>query len=350
MASGSNARIFGAMDGGRLEEILSGIGGVRVALIGDLCLDAYWKADMTKSELSRETPHFPLPVVEERYSPGAGGNAAANIAALEPLSVRAVGAIGRDWRGDVLMGELKRRGIDVSGVLRHPLRVTNAYIKPCRRGISDVEYEDPRLDFANAAPQSAELDEAVAAELVKAAGSADVLCVCDQLQMGCVTDAVRACVVRLAGEGLRVVADSRSRIGLFTGCILKPNEAEGIAATGMRARRDAPGIEGCVSAAEELAKRAGSPVCMTLGEKGCVAVGDGRTCHVPGIVLPPPLDICGAGDTFLAAFACALAAGASLPEAAYVGNLASSVTVKKLGQTGTAGREEILLRHGGLRQ
>ena len=56
---------------------------VKIAVIGDFCIDIYWYADMTKSELSRETPHFPLPVQKEVMSPGAAGNVANNIAALK---------------------------------------------------------------------------------------------------------------------------------------------------------------------------------------------------------------------------------------------------------------------------
>ena len=47
-----------------LDAIFSGIDRARVGVIGDFCLDVYWLADMTRSELSRETPHFPLPVVQ----------------------------------------------------------------------------------------------------------------------------------------------------------------------------------------------------------------------------------------------------------------------------------------------
>ncbi len=49
---------------------------LRVAVLGDFCLDMYWHADMRRSVLSRETPHFPLPVVKERFSPGGAGNVA----------------------------------------------------------------------------------------------------------------------------------------------------------------------------------------------------------------------------------------------------------------------------------
>lgn len=71
----------------RLKELLQRIEGVRVGVMGDLCLDVYWHIDMRRSELSRETPHYNLPVDWERYSPGAGGNVVKNIAALRPAAL-----------------------------------------------------------------------------------------------------------------------------------------------------------------------------------------------------------------------------------------------------------------------
>lgn len=336
--------VFGSMPRKRVAELLRAISNVRVALLGDLSLDAYWMADMTQSELSRETPHFPLPIVEERYSPGAGGNAAANIAALQPKSLNMIGAAGQDWRGDVLARELANRNIDTSFIVRHPGIVTNAYIKPCRRGLSEQAQEDARLDFANHAPQPAELEARLIGALERAAPDIDVLCVSDQFRHGSVTAPVRRKIVQLAKAGLKVVVDSRENIGLFPGCILKPNELEGTRAAGMEQAHGRCGAEGYAAAAAKLARSAGSPVCMTLGGDGCLVAEQDTLCHVPAARLSPPLDICGAGDTFLAAFGCTLAAGAALREAAHIANLASGVTVKKLGQTGTASREEILAR------
>ena len=54
----------------QLESLLAGTQKGRVGLIGDLCLDMYWIADMKRSQLSRETPHYPLPIVQERRSAG----------------------------------------------------------------------------------------------------------------------------------------------------------------------------------------------------------------------------------------------------------------------------------------
>ena len=63
----------------RLKELLGRVRNVSIGVVGDLALDIYWYADMTRSFLSRETPHFPRPVVRESYSPGAGANIADNL-------------------------------------------------------------------------------------------------------------------------------------------------------------------------------------------------------------------------------------------------------------------------------
>jgi sugar/nucleoside kinase (ribokinase family) len=173
----------------------------------------------------------------------------------------------------------------------------------------------------------------------------DVLCVSDQFRHGCVTEAVREKLTALARQGLPVVVDSRYSIGLFPGCILKPNELEAASAAGTQITR--PDIEASAAVAQSLAQRAGSVVCMTLGGRGCLVAQPGARHHIPAVKLAPPLDICGAGDTFLAAFSCALAAGAGAADAAYIATMASAVTVKKIGQTGTASRGEILQQYNG---
>lgn len=81
----------------------------RIGVIGDFCLDVYWHADMTKSELSRETPHFPLPIVQERLSPGGAGNVVMNLLALKPKAVHAVGVFGD--RGGISVGDRRQGGV-----------------------------------------------------------------------------------------------------------------------------------------------------------------------------------------------------------------------------------------------
>lgn len=342
----NNLARYNGINGEKLNEILEGISRIKAALIGDICLDVYWRADMTKSELSRETPHFPLPVVEERMSPGAGGTVASNIAALRPASIYVLSVTGNDWRGRILLEEFVKRGIDTSGIIISDRIVTNAYCKPLRKGISEIEYEDPRIDFANYGTLPAEDEERLLKGIDRVAAEIDVLCVSDQFIYGCVTERIREKIMELGRQGLTVVADSRYRIALYKDVILKPNELEGYRAVYGDTWSRKVSFEEQVDAAIMLAAKNNSKVCMTLGDKGCVYVEKGNATHIPSYEVKPPIDICGAGDTFLAAFSCAMAAGSTGIEAASFANMAASVTIKKLGMTGTASPEEIMARYG----
>ncbi|MBO4885630.1 MAG: sugar kinase [Clostridia bacterium] len=321
-----------------LEDILRGMDGARVALIGDLCLDMYWEADMRMSELSRETPHHPLPIVAERFSPGGAGNAACNIAALKPGRLAVTGVVGTDWRGGLLLEALRDRGVDDSLVIRDPARVTNAYIKPLRRGISDVVYEDPRLDFESREALSPASEDKLLAALDEAARAADVICVCDQLRFGCVTPRVRERLCALGEAGRTVIVDSRDRAAEYRRVTVKPNELEAVRAFG----GSAADLEGLAALAAAIQKKNQRLTLITLGEKGCLVADGGRVVRVPACPVEPPIDFCGAGDTFMAGFAMALAAGADPVSAAQTAALCAAVTIKKLGVTGTASREEVL--------
>jgi len=326
----------------RCIEILESIKNVNVGIIGDFCVDIYWNADMTKSELSCETPHYPLPVVAERVYPGAAGNTAANMAALAPKSVKGLSLIGDDWRGMLLKSELEKRDIDTSRFVLTPGRFTNAYCKPMRKGISAAEYEDPRLDFANYSRISKDIEEQVIAALENLAGEVDIIAVSDQFEHGIATDAVVQKIISLAKGGAKITADSRYKIDAYTNVIIKPNEVES-----WRAVYNNEGYlnatEGeFIKAAVELSKRNSAPVMLTLGSRGSVVVEGEKTTRVEAEKLAGPRDICGAGDTFLSAFTCALGTGATAVEAAEIAAIASTVTVQKIGVTGTATAEEIV--------
>lgn len=338
-------KTFHAISDEKLQEIIDNIAGIRVALIGDLCLDVYWIADMTKSELSRETPHFMLPVIEERLSPGAGGNTVSNIAALQPLSVRALGVIGRDWRADALVSMLQNSGINTEGVVVSEDVITNAFCKPIRRGISNVEYEDPRLDFLNYTPLEKQAETELLRQLDKIIDDVDVLCVSDQLLFGCITPQVRERINTYGLHGKKVVVDSRDRISMYKNVTLKPNEIEGFKAVHNTFPPKDISLNGYVQAAQILAKQNHSDICMTLGPRGCLYTNGLETIHVPARYIEPPIDFCGAGDTFLSAFSCALATGAAPWEAADFANIAAEVTIQKIGMTGTASIDEIRQSH-----
>lgn len=324
-----------------VREITDNIKKCKIGIIGDFCVDIYWHADMTLSELSRETPHYPLPVTSEVTAMGAGGNVAANLCALCPEKIYAISLVGDDWRGMLLRSLIKKNGISDEYIIETKNRFTNAYCKPMRHGISTTVYEDPRLDFENRAPIDSETEAAVIDNLRAVAGKINVLCVADQFRYGIITDKVRAEIISLAKNGLTVICDSRYNIGRYTDCILKPNEVECWRAVYSNDGFINATEDDFLKAADALAKKNNAEVFCTLGDKGSY-VTNGESSHRIGAKkLSGELDICGAGDTSLSAFSLGIAANTPIHKAAALAGLASAVTVKKIGMTGTATAKEI---------
>lgn len=326
----------------QIAEIRKNIPGKTVGIIGDFCVDIYWEADMTKSELSRETPNFPLPIVKERIYAGAGGNVACNVAALAPAKIYALCLTGCDWRADSLKRVLKQNGISDELVISSESLVTNAYCKPMKHGISGTVYEDPRLDFENRQPLDEQTEAVVLEKLDILLEKADIIICADQFRYGIVTDKVRDKLCEAAKNGKTVICDSRYNIGKYANCILKPNEVECYKAVYNDNGYLAADSEKFLECARALSKKAGSVVFCTLGDKGSMIVNGDEITKVSAFKVEGPLDICGAGDTSISAFSCAIASGADFETAAGFAGAASAVTIQKVGVTGTASFDEIL--------
>ena len=320
-----------------LINIISGLKQIKVCFVGDVALDAYWRADMKKSTLSRETPHYNVPVISEIYSPGGGGNVVSNIAALGVGKLIPVTAVARDWRGAILVEKFKEQGVDVSGIVERKNGVTTCYVKPVKFGISDQLQEDARLDFENYEDIDPEDEEKLLASLEKAAKEVDVIAVSDYCTYGVVTDRVRERLCELA-KTVPVIVDSRDRIGLFKNVIIKPNEVEAARAVGSEAST----LDEYKEIGKRLQKETEAPVVVTLGGLGGLWCENGECEYVETAPANGEIDIVGAGDTFLSAFSCAYAVCKDGKKAMAFANLASGVTVKKIGTTGTASRDEII--------
>lgn len=333
------------LTGERLDYILRRLPSLRIVVVGDFFLDRYLVTDPALSETSLETGLEARQVVEVRSSPGAAGTVTNNLAALGVGRLHAVGLIGEDGEGFELRRGLAATGVETSGLLARPDRFTPTYMKPMvREGASERELE--RLDIKNRRPMDREAEEALIASLNALAPEADGMVLADQVQernCGVLTDRLREHIRELAARhpAIPIVADSRMRIGEFRGVMLKPNSHEAFAACG---RIGAPERETLRSCGAELAKRTGRPVFITLGPDGMLVCKEEECRHVPGITVEGPIDIVGAGDSAMAGIVSALAAGAAAEEAAALGNLCASVTVTKLGTTGTASPEELRAR------
>jgi rfaE bifunctional protein kinase chain/domain len=322
-----------------LENCLERIKASRVAVVGDLCLDAYWFIDGGESEVSVEAGLAVRKVRTQRYSPGGAANVVANLGALGVAKVSAIGVIGQDLFGNELFRQLSALPADTRGIIcNQPDWETYVFSKP-HVGMK----EQHRIDFGGFnKPTSLTIDNA-ARIMERAAQDHDVLVINQQIPHGvCSHPAMIEAVNDLARRHseLFVIVDSRDVAEFYNGVSLKMNAAE--------ASRLLMGKALTVSTirtlAQNLCDRMQRPVFITMAEHGIVVAHAGSIDHIPGIPVSSPIDSVGAGDTVVAAIAAVMAVdrGADAPViASRFANLAAAVAIRKLYITGTASPEEI---------
>lgn len=329
----------------RLMSILQRFEEVRVAVLGDFFLDKYLIIDPTLSEVSLETGLTAHQVVQKRCSPGAAGTICNNLASLCVGRIYAITVIGDDGEGYELQRELRRRGIITDYIIIAEERFTPTYTKPMMlHGGKGFEME--RQDIKNRKPLKPEYERKLSEWLRQLLPQVDAVIVQDQVQernCGVITDTVREFVCELARLNPDKVfyADSRVRIGEFRNVMIKPNRHEAAMAVGER-WTEGMGLEDAMRIGRVLWERAGRTVFLTMGECGILVIDGDKAMHIPAVPVSGEIDIVGAGDSVTAGIVSSLCAGANCFEAAFIGNLVASVTIKQIGTTGTATREQVL--------
>ncbi len=339
----------------RLKTILTQFRDLRLLVIGDFYLDAYWYIDKTRATLSLETPWHTNPVVEQRYSPGAAGTVTNNLNALGVGTVYTLGVIGEDGFGETLLNHLQTNGCRTDFMIQAPNWVTPTYLKPIHRGYEDIETEGPRFDIENQTPMTATVETAVIDALQTCMSLVDGIIIADQVShenLGVITNRVRKTLCELASASPEKIffADSRTRIGTYRNVIIKPNRFEAKRAIAPDWNGNTVDNEEAKECALALAQRTQKTVYVTLGEDGILVCHNDNLTHIPGIPIDGKIDPVGAGDSVSAGLVptlCTLGLDAAV-EAAYIGNLAASITVTKIGTTGTASPEEVLKQYRSL--
>jgi bifunctional ADP-heptose synthase (sugar kinase/adenylyltransferase) len=331
----------------RFQEIASTYAGLRVAVVGDFCLDRYLEIDPARAETSIETGLPVYNVVNVRAQPGGAGTIVNNLVALGVGTILPVSFRGDDGEGYELERGLSRLpGLKLDHFLTAPDRRTFTYCKPLLVEPGKPPVELNRLDSKNWTRTPPELEARLAEGLRAVAAEADAIIVLEQVdapETGIVTRGLLEVLgeVAEARPALPILADSRQGLRGWPPVSFKMNAAELGALLGRAGDHE---LEDVKTAASELAGTHGRPVFVTLSERGIVAAGPGPGIaaeHVPALPLRGPIDIVGAGDSVTANLATALAAGASLGEAIAIASIASSHVIHQLGTTGTAGVADI---------
>jgi bifunctional ADP-heptose synthase (sugar kinase/adenylyltransferase) len=331
----------------RFQQIVANYPGLRVAVVGDFCLDRYLEIDPTRAETSIETGLPVYNVVNVRAQPGGAGTIVNNLVALGVGSIVPVSFRGDDGEGYELERGLKRLpGLVLDHFLTAADRRTFTYCKPLRLEPGKPPVELNRLDSKNWTRTPPELEARLAESLRAVAAESDAIIVLEQVdepETGVVTRSLLGVLGEIAESrpALPILADSRQGLRGWPPVSFKMNAAE------LGSLLDRPGdhaLDDVKAAASEMAVRHGRPVFVTLSERGIVAAGPGPGIaaeHASALPLRGPIDIVGAGDSVTANLAASLAADASLREAITIASVASSHVIHQLGTTGTASVSEI---------
>ena len=333
------------MDQDRLSEIMTGFERTRVLVVGDYFLDKYLDIDRALGEVSLETGLEAHQVVAVRTSPGAAGTVVSNLRALR-VGVIALGVIGDDGEGYELLRGLTERQVDVGHLLQTRARSTPTYTKPMMHETNGTVHELSRLDIKNRSPLPSELEDELIARLRRVVPLASGVIIADQVperNCGAITDRVRDALIESANANPQVVmvADSRERIGEYRWMLLKPNESEAVRA--VHSGYEGPiTLDDAEAAGQALSDRSDRPVFVTVGERGTLLCAEGGCHRIPAVPVTGEIDIVGAGDSNLAGIVSGLCCGATADEAALLGNLVASVTIKCIGTTGTASQDQVM--------
>ena len=313
---------------------------LRIAVVGDFCLDRYLEIDPARAETSIETGLPVYNVVRVRSQPGAAGTILNNLVALGVGRIYPVGFCGEDGEGYELLRALRALpGVDPGHFFQTPARRTFTYCKPLVLTPGEPPRELNRLDSKNWTSTPREVGAKLAHSLEDLRTAVDAVILMDQVDVadtGVVTASLLKTVDALERNSppIPVLADSRRGLHGYPQVIFKMNAAELSALTGLPAQSSLDDIQ---RAAVQLAEKNERAVFVTLAERGLIgALPDGRSEHVPALPLRGTIDVVGAGDSVTANLATALAAGADLREALGIAALASSIVIHQLGTSGSA--------------
>jgi len=321
----------------RLKKIVESFPKVTVTVLGDLVADEFVFGEI--SRVSREAPVLILKHRERTVVPGGGANAVNNLADLG-VNVLPVGVVGDDEPGRLLLKHFRHKRIPVSGVLKDKTYATITKTRILAGMTHTTRQQVVRIDREPTEPPNIHLTRELYLAARNYAHASDALLLSDY-GYGAATPAILNALREKGKITLPVILDSRYRLLQYSGATAAtPNEPEVEDALGVRIGQD---WEKLIGAGEQLLTRMKlQSLLITRGRDGMVAFNHRhKPVDIPIFGSDQVVDVTGAGDTVIAAFTAALAAGASTEEAAQLANYAGGIVVMKRG-TATVSQQELL--------
>ena len=319
-----------------LDRVVDAFRGKRVLVVADLVADEFLYGSVQR--VSREAPVLIIQYDTTDVRLGGGANAVNNIATLGGSPIP-MGVLGGDDHGRRLRALLRERRVTTSQVATDPDYVTPVKTRVLAGGVHSAKQQMVRIDKATRLDDRSPARERVRRALRAYKGPLDAVLVSDYGFNLVTPDLVEEAVALARRRRVPVTVDSRFALLGFRGMTaVTPNEPEVEAALGITIGNDRRRLE---SAGRTLLRRLGVQACLiTRGSDGMALFEPGRpTLHVPIYGTDQVADVTGAGDTVIATFTLALAAGASPAEASLLANYAGGIVVMKRGTATVSGAE-----------
>jgi len=322
----------------RLQKIVESFPNVTITVVGDLVADEFIFGEI--SRVSREAPVLILRHRERMVTAGGGANAANNLADLG-VNVLLVGVVGDDEAGRLLLRGFRKKRIPVVGVLKDKSYATVTKTRILAGMAHTWRQQVVRVDREPDAEPNAHLTRELVLAAREYAHASDALLLADYGYGAATPSILNDIRAKGAFSGVPIVLDSRHRLLQYSGVTAAtPNEPEVEEAVGFRIGQDWSRL--CKAGEQVMSRMKLKSLVITRGHDGMAAFsGRHKPVDIPIFGSDQVVDVTGAGDTVIATFTAALAAGASTEEAAHLANYAGGLVVMKRG-TATVTAEELL--------
>lgn len=308
----------------------------KVLLLGDLVADEFLYGEIAR--VSREAPVLILKQREKQVVPGGGANAANNLVDLG-ARVTPVGVVGDDEAGDALVRYFRQKGVPTRFVVR-----LRGHVTPTKSRILGglphwQRQQIVRIDREPRDPLPRDLRRRLSAKVLPLLGKASALLISDYGYGTTDAREVEFLRRRVRRASLPMTVDSRFALPTYTRVTAAtPNEPELEAVFGRKIGND---LDLLHRLGRQMLRRLSlQALLVTRGRDGMVLFEPRREPqHLPIFGSDQAVDVTGAGDTVIAAFTLALAAGANFLHAAQMANCAGGLVVMKRGTATVTARE-----------
>ena len=322
----------------KLEQYIDKLIEPNILIIGDMGIDEMVYGDTER--ISREAPVLILRHANTKIILGQAANAANNLATINGGKVSAIGLYGDDYYGPMLLDAFKTAGINTEYMVQDSSKPTTVKSRISGASFHSVTQQIVRIDRISSTPPSREIEDKIIENIKKAVPLHDAIILSDY-NIGMLTDRVIEATVDAAKQhGKIVVADVQKDMQRYKGVYaLTPNQPDSEKAVGYFIK-DSEKLNSAGSDILDMTEA--SVLLLTRGGDGMAVFEKGKREHidVPVFNKTNVFDVTGAGDTVVASFTLALAAGAPPKYAAIIGNIAASIVIRSFG-CATTSIEEI---------